>query len=63
MEEFVNTTSWFERYTKKLRLEMELNLKKKIHYLLIYTYIPWIEKSVKKTVECGTSHKYTNIQI
>ena len=24
-------------------------------------YIPWILKFVTKTVECGTSYKYTNI--
>jgi hypothetical protein len=27
------------------------------------TYIPWIHKCVIKTAGCGTSNKYTNIQI
>ena len=26
-------------------------------------YLPWVHKCVIKTVGCGTSHKYTNIQI
>jgi len=29
----------------------------------IHMYIPWIHRCVIKTVGCGTSHKYTNIQI
>jgi len=34
-------------------------------YISTYThmYIPWINKCVINTVACGTSHKYTNIQI
>ena len=28
----------------------------------IYTYIPWMHKCVTKTVGCGISHKYKNIQ-
>jgi len=30
---------------------------------LVETDIPWIHKCVVKTVGCGASHKYTNIQI
>jgi hypothetical protein len=29
----------------------------------IYTYIPWTHKCVIKILGCGTSHKYTNLQI
>ena len=35
----------------------------KITYICTHTYIPLIRKCVTKTVGCGTSHKYTNIQI
>jgi len=31
--------------------------------MYIRMFIPWIRKCVVKTVGCGTSHKYTNIQI
>jgi len=29
----------------------------------IHMYIPWIHKFIPKTVQCGTSHKYTNTYI
>ena len=29
----------------------------------IRTYIPWVCKCFIKTVGCGTSHKYINVQI
>jgi len=32
-------------------------------YIYIHTYILWIHKCVVKALGCGTSHKYTNIQI
>jgi hypothetical protein len=31
--------------------------------IYIHTYIPWTNKCVIKILGCGTSHKYTNIQI
>jgi len=27
----------------------------------VHIYIPWVCKCVTKTIECGTSHKYTSI--
>jgi len=32
-------------------------------YAGLHTYIPWIHNCVIKTSGCGTSHKYTHIQI
>jgi hypothetical protein len=32
-------------------------------YRYIHMYIPWIHRFIPKTVQCGTSHKYTNTYI
>jgi hypothetical protein len=32
-------------------------------YIHIYRYISWVPKCFTKTLGCGTSHEYTNIQV
>jgi hypothetical protein len=69
----VISTTAEDMYHFKINQSVSLN-KSEITYLCTYicthtyvcayihTYIPWIHKCVTKTVGCGTSHKYTNIQ-
>ena len=47
----------------KTRIHHIINVPALHAYIHIHTYNPWIYKCVIKRVGCGTSHKYTNIQI